>query len=479
MKQETAALVIERGEDIVAGESRGANPGVPSECDKAPAEVAVRSRAYPWVLLAILSMTYLLSSLDRMVINLLVEPIKADFGLTDTEVSILVGPAFIAVFSLAIIPMGYLVDRISRTRLLAAGLGFWSIMTGLCGMAGGFASLALARAGVGLGEATLNPSGYSLISDAFDKRRLGFAVGIFIMGGALGAGVAFLLGGVVIGQLADHGNFALPILGEMRPWQLTFVLLTIPGIVLSVILGLMPNPARKTSKAALHDPASEGALKAYYRRNAGLLARHHFAMGAANMVQLGTLGWIAPLLARVHGWDSSEIGLVVGLVLLIILPAGLIIGGYIGDYAARRGAQQRLVICAWSLVLAAIAGVIYPVLADPWWLVAVFAVASFFAAIPPGIGNAALQYIVPGEIRGRVSAIYYLIALVIGMAGPTSVALASDFLFPSETGIRYALMLVIPATMLVAAVLFVWCLRPYKMLAEQMDHAEPVVGGHG
>lgn len=438
-----------------------------------------RSEAYPWVLLAVLSVTYLLSSLDRMVINLLVEPIKADFNLTDTEVSILVGPAFIAVFSLAIIPVGFLVDRTNRTRLLAAGLGFWSLMTGLCGIATGFVSLAFARAGVGLGEATLNPSGYSLISDAFDKRRLGLAVGIFIMGGALGAGLAFILGGVVIDQLAQYGEASIPFIGTMRPWQLTFIVLAVPGVILSLILACFPNPVRKTSKTAQRDQAHEGALKAYYRRNTGLLARHHFAMGASNMVQLGTIGWIAPLLARVHGWESGEIGLVVGIALLITLPAGLIGGGYTGDYAARRGPHQRLVVCAGSLVLAAIAGVIYPLMDDPWSMIGAFAVASFFAAIPPGIGNAALQYIVPGEIRGRVSAIYYLIALVIGMAGPTAVALASDFIFPSETGLRYALVLVMPATMIIAALLFIWILHPYRILAEQMDNDEQIVAGHG
>ncbi len=427
------------------------------------------SHSYPWVLLAILSVTYLLSSLDRIVINLLVEPIKADFGLSDTQISILQGPAFIAVFSLAIIPMGILVDRFNRTRLLALGLCFWSLMTGMCGVAGSFVTLALARAGVGLGESALNPSGYSLISDAFEKRRLGLALGIFIMGGAVGAGLAFILGGVVIGQVSQHGDVTLPVLGVLRPWQLTFVILAVPGIVMAVILSMMPNPLRKKSPEAVSERPGEGMLKGFYRHNMALLARHHFAMGTSNMVQLGTISWIAALLTRVHGWESHDIGMVVGLVMLIALPAGLMGGGYIGDYVARRGAHMRLVVCAVSLLVGTISGVIYPLMDDPWMMIALFSVTAFLTAIPPGVGNAALHYVVPSEIRGKISAIYYLIVLVIGMAGPTVVALASDYLFPFDTGLRYALMSVIPVTMLVSALLFLLSLKPYRALAEKVD----------
>jgi len=428
-----------------------------------------QSGLYPWLLLCLLSLTYLLSSLDRIVINLLVEPIKADFGLTDTQISILQGPAFIAVFAIAIIPMGIFVDRMNRTRLLAIGLGFWSIATGLCGVAGSFVSLAFARAGVGLGESTLNPSGYSLISDAFDKKRLGLALGIFIMGGAVGAGLAFILGGVVIGEVSRHGDVTLPFLGVLRPWQLTFVILAVPGIILAAVLSFLPNPARKKSPEAASDRPGEGMLKAFYRRNKGLLTLHHLAMGTSNMVQLGMISWIAALLGRVYGWESSDIGLVVGLMMLVALPAGLIGGGYVGDFLTRFGAHMRLLLCALSL-LAGIAGAIfYPVMADPWLMIALFGVTTFLAAIPPGVGNAALHHVVPGEIRGRVSSIYYLVVLVIGMAGPTVVALVSDYIFPSETGLRYALQTVIPLVMLVSALLFLACIAPYRALAERLD----------
>lgn len=428
------------------------------------------ARFYPWILLGILWVTYLLSSLDRIVINLLVEPIKADFGLSDTQISLLQGPAFIAAFSVAIIPMGILVDRVNRTRLLAGGLGLWSLMTGLCGAVSSFWALFFARAGVGLGESVLNPAGYSLISDAFKKERLGLALGIFIMGGAVGAGLAFILGGAVIGALSRHGDIAVPFLGTMRPWQLTFVILAVPGMVMAVILSLMPNPLRqKSAVAEITDRPGESVIRGFYRQNWSLLARHHVAMGSANTVQLGMLAWIAPLLTRVHGWQASAIGMIVGAVMLVALPAGLMGGGYIGDRLMRHGAHMRLVVCAASISVAALCGVAYPLMSDPWALVILFGVASLFAGIPPGVGNAALHHVVPGEIRGRVSAIYYLVVLVLGMAGPTMVALASDNLFPFATGIRYATVLVIPPMMLLAACLYLWSIPPYRRLVGEVD----------
>jgi MFS family permease len=431
--------------------------------------ISQKSRYYPWILLAILWVTYLLSSLDRIVINLLVEPIKADFGLSDTEISLLQGPAFIAAFSVAIIPMGILVDRVNRTRLLALGLGFWSLMTGMCGAANSFWALFAARSGVGLGESVLNPSGYSLISDAFRKERLGLALGIFIMGGAIGAGLAFILGGVVIGALSRHGDIAIPILGVVHPWQFTFVILAVPGLITATVLSIMPNPLRQKSAAAPGDRVGESIIKGFYRQNFAMLSRHHAAMGAANTVQLGMLAWIAPLLSRVYGWDAGSIGTTVGTVMLVALPIGLMGGGYIGDRLMRFGAHMRLVVCAVAIAIAALCGVVYPLLSDPWAVIGMFGVTSMLAGIPPGVGNAALHHVVPGEIRGRVSAIYYLVVLVFGMAGPTMVALASDNLFPFATGIRYATVLVIPSVMLIAACLYLWAIPPYRRLAGEVE----------
>jgi MFS family permease len=155
--------------------------------------------------------------------------------------------------------------------------------------------------------------------------------------------------------------------------------------------------------------------------------------------------------------------------MLVALPIGLMGGGYIGDRLMRFGAHMRLVVCAVAIAIAALCGVVYPLLSDPWAVIGMFGVTSMLAGIPPGVGNAALHHVVPGEIRGRVSAIYYLVVLVFGMAGPTMVALASDNLFPFATGIRYATVLVIPSVMLIAACLYLWAIPPYRRLAGEVE----------
>ena len=243
--------------------------------------ISPQSRYYPWALLAVLWIAYLSSAFDKIVISLLVEPIKVDFGLSDTKMGLLLGPAFIIVFAVASFPMGILVDRVNRTRLLAVAVGIWSLMTGLCGLASSFWLLFFARAGIGLGQAALTPAGYSLISDSFKKERLGLALGIFIMGGAVGAGLSFVVGGAVIGALSRHGDTYIPLLGVLHPWQLTFVVLAVPSLLMAPVVWAMPNPPRKTMAAIPTGPGSESALKSFYHNEVRRV--HYCAMGFGSM----------------------------------------------------------------------------------------------------------------------------------------------------------------------------------------------------
>ncbi|WP_162849056.1 MFS transporter [Sphingobium amiense] len=428
-----------------------------------------RSPYYPWLLLTVLSLAYLCASIDRIVISLLVEPIKADLDLTDTQISLLLGLAFVLLFSIAGIPMGMLVDRVDRMRLLAWSAGVWSVMTALCGLAGGFWMLFVARAGVGVGEAALTPAGYSLISDAFEKKRLGLALGIFTTGGAIGTGVSLVVGGYAVGELSRHGDFVFAGLGSLHPWQLTLIVLALPGLVLAAIIAMMPQPARLIGQRRADDPASSGALAQFYRDNQAMLARHHLASGLCSMVLLAGYSWIAALFARVHGWQPADVGFAVGIVSIIGAPAGLLGGGMIGDGLIHKGPHIRLVVCAVSVALAAIFGLIYPLVQSPAAAILAFGAMALFATVPMGVGNAVLQHVVPGEIRGLVSAIYSFCLSMIGMAGPTLIAGIADLFFPFPTGMRYATALVVPAGLVAAALLWLWTIPPYRRLIRRID----------
>lgn len=422
------------------------------------------SKGRSWFLLAVLSIVYLYGSLDRIVISLLVDPIKADLGLTDTQVSLLIGMAFVLVYSAAGLIMGALVDRLSRSTLLAIGVAVWSLMTALCGMASTFWTLFFARAGVGIGEATLTPAGYSLISDAFERRRLGLALGIFTMGGAIGTGLSLILGGYAIGALSRYGDIRIAVLGTLHPWQLTFVLLALPGFVLALIVAALRGvPHHHLHTADGQPPRPAGAI-AFYRANTAFMTRHHLATGLSSMALLGAYSWIAPFFARVYGWSPSEVGFTAGLVSIIGTPAGLLGGGALGDHLLDRGAQIRLLLCAASVACAAVFGVIYPLVASPVASVVLFGAMVMFATVPSGVGNAAMQHIVPHEVRGRVSAIYSFSVSMIGMLGPTLIAATSDHFFPFAGGIAYATAVVVPIALVLAVLFWLWAVPPYRAL---------------
>jgi len=428
-----------------------------------------QSRSYPWILLGVLSLCYLIATLDRIVISLLVEPIKADLGLSDTQISLLLGLAFVLVYSIAGLPIGFLVDRVNRTRLLGLGVGTWSLMTAMCGLANSFWALFFARAGVGIGEATLTPTGYSLISDAFEKRRLGLALGIFTMGGQLGTGGSLILGGYAIGELSKHGEFHIPLLGVLQPWQLTFVLLAIPGLVIAAIVASIPSPLRKVNPAERPETGAVSAVLDFYRANRALLSRHHLATGLTSLVLYGGYSWVAPFFARVHHWEPAEVGFAAGTVSIVVTSVGLLGGGALGDYLLRYSSHLRLWICAISVSGSAISGLFYPFLHDGFWAMIVFGAMIMFATVPIGVGNAALQHVIPSQIRGRVSAIYFFSLSIVGMSGPTLIALTSDLFFPFPSGIGYATAIIVPIAMTMAAILWVWAIPPYRRLAQQVE----------
>jgi len=431
-------------------------------------QVGRHSRYRPWLFLAVLTAAHLFGVLDRVVISLLVEPIKADLGLSDTEISLLQGLAFMLGLVVMLIPMGVAVDRMSRTRLLAGGMALWSVMTALCGMANSFGTLFMARFGIAVGEASLHPTCYSLVSDLFDKRRLGIAISIFMMGGTIGTGLSFVAGGAVIGAFNAYGDVQLPFFGVLRPWQLTFISIAIPGLLMALVVRAIADPPRGKMHASnmADGKGSWDALKAFYRENRRFLISHHIAMGATAMALLGAVSWIAPLLSRVYGWDAASIGVVVGIVTALVTPVGLLGGGFLGDYLMPYGAYMRLVVCAAAVGLGGICGLAYPLVSDSSTMLVLYGGMTLFVTLPMGVGNAALQQIAPNEIRGRVGSIYYLTMTVVQVAGPTLIAGISDIFFPFHTGVRYSTAIVISSTLLLSLFLFCTAIRPYRRLTQ-------------
>ena len=189
-------------------------------------EINFPAPAVAWTTLAILFLAYISSFVDRMIIGLLVEPIKADFQISDTQVSLLLGLSFAIFYCLVALPIGRLVDIWSRKKIVTVGITLWSFMTALCGLAQNYTQLFLARIGVGVGEASLAPAAYSMLADSFPPKKLGLAMGIFNMGTAVGAGLALIIGGAIISFVTGEsdGNISLFGINFLSGWQWVFVI---------------------------------------------------------------------------------------------------------------------------------------------------------------------------------------------------------------------------------------------------------------
>ncbi len=406
-----------------------------------------------WAIVVALFIAYIFSFIDRMIIGLLVEPMKADLGISDTEISLLQGLAFALFYTFAGVPIGRLIDRSRRIRIVTAGVTLWSVMTMMCGFAGQYWHLFLMRMGVGVGEATLSPAAYSIISDSFPRRRLGVAMGVYGLGSAVGAGLAFMIGGAIIAFASTAGVIALPIVGEVRAWQATFMIVGAPGLLIALCFMFLPEPARKTAPSEVQPSLS--AVATFLRSKAGSLLNLFFAVGLVNFAVLAAVSWLPVLFMRVHGFELAHAGYTAGGALVIGGLIGLVGGGMLSDKLEDGAPSGRIRLCAYAALAGGTAAVIFPLAPNPWLAMAAFVVFFAAAAVPIGAAPSAMQQLTPNTMRATVSAIYLFIVNLIGLGlGPSATAIVGDLFFPFESGIRYATAIVSPFGFFAGAWLF-------------------------
>ncbi len=222
----------------------------PSGVHAAPTQPPTSSAPYPtsgqaWYTVLVLMVMYVFSFIDRQILSMLVTPMKRDLQISDSQVGLLQGFAFALLYTVLGLPIGRLADRASRKGIIAAGVLVWSLMATACGFARTAVQLFFARVGVGVGEAALGPAAYSMITDSFPREKLGRAFSVYNMGIPLGSGVAMLVGGLVVGAVSGESNVTLPLLGEVRSWQLVFIVTGAPGLLLPLLLLSVREPARR------------------------------------------------------------------------------------------------------------------------------------------------------------------------------------------------------------------------------------------
>ncbi|MDF3932902.1 spinster family MFS transporter [Pseudomonas citronellolis] len=402
-----------------------------------PVSISVRPRrqAYEWYVVSLCMVAYIFSFIDRQILALMIEPIKADLGLSDTQFSLLHGLAFSLFYAVMGWPIAYLADRYSRPKIIALGVVFWSLATAACGLSKNFLQMFLARIGVGVGEAALSPAAYSMFSDLFPKEKLGRAVAVYSIGSFVGGGLAFLVGGYVIDLLKDTRALSLPLLGEVKAWQLTFFIVGLPGALVGLLIWLtVRDPQRR---GLSHDASGQAKAPAagdgvrFLGRHKATFACLYLGFSFYAMALYAMLSWTPALYMRKHGLDPVGTGYTLGAILLLANTTGVYCGGWLTDLLARRGHGDA----AMRAGLIGALGMLVPVslfaLVEPLWLsLALLVPAMFFASFPMPASTAAMQHLAPNQVRAQVSAIFLLVSnlLAVGL-GTTLVALITDRAF--------------------------------------------------
>jgi MFS family permease len=405
-----------------------------------------------WLTVAILFILYILSLTDRNIMALMVAPIKADLGLSDLQISLLQGPAFALLFCLCAIPLGVALDRYSRRAVLYLSVTVWSIAAACCGLSSSFAMLFAARAGVGAGESGFGTGSYSIVGDSFPPHRVSLAMSVYIMGGVMGAGIVFLVGGPIVATVMKGGPSVWPVFGLLQPWQEVFILTGAPGILLAFLVFLFREPPRRK---AVSGGAGYGEAIDFLRAHKPLIVANFIGFGLAYAVTIGFQLWMPSYLARIHGWDPARIGVVLGIT-QIAAAALMPVHGWIVDALFRRGRRDaHLSWCLLTVLLAAPCGIAACLVADAWMTVIFYFLFMTLILSTASMGPATVQVVTPQHLRGRVSALYVLATGLIAMAGgPAFIGLVTDKIFGDEMKVGMSLVVSIVCVLLPAALLF-------------------------
>ncbi|HLF31725.1 MAG TPA: MFS transporter [Xanthomonadales bacterium] len=423
---------------------------------------------YAWYVVGVLMLGYTNSFIDRQILSLLIEPIRRDLEISDTQVSLLAGLAFTIFYTLMGVPLARLADQQNRRRIIAFGITFWSLATASCGLARNFWHMFLARIGVGVGEATLSPAAMSIISDYFPVGKLARAISVYSMGVYFGAGLALIIGGLVVRVVSEAGVTVLPLVGAVYPWQTAFFVVGLLGLPILLLLLTVREPLRRglAARASVEarTASSIPVLMAFLRQHARTLVLHFAAFSCIGIGITGFLVWTPTFFIRTYGWDASRIGYVYGVILIAGGTSGVYAGGYFADWLQNRGYADAILRAAFYGVLLAIpAAVLTPLMPSASWAVGGLAITSFLLAFPQGLPAAALQVIAPNALRAQLTALYFLVgSLIASGLGPTLYALVTDYVFADPAKLRYSMALVSAIVLPLGALFGFLALRPYR-----------------
>jgi MFS family permease len=402
----------------------------------------IKSLRYAWYVVGLLTLANISSFLDRQILALLVVPIKRDLQLSDTKVSLLMGLSFALFYTVFGIILSRLADRSNRRNIIMAGIAIWSLFTAIGAGVKNYGQFFLARMGVGIGEATLSPSAYSIISDYFPKQKLGMALSVFSMGIFLGSGIALAIGSGIVASLPTEGKINVPLFGEIYHWQKLFLIIGLPGLAISLLMLTVKEPLRKgvlhvegiQQKLSLRE-----ALKIVFKYRKTFLC---ICIGTAftAIVTYACTAWVPTYFSRTFNWAVPKAGFVFGLVLLAGSICGVLWGGWYADYLENKGIQNGRIRVNIISAAALLLSCFIPLFNNPILVMTLFFMPAFFIASPMGASTSAIQQLMPNQVRALASSIFLFLINIIGLGGgPFLVGFFTDTIFNDEKAIRYSL----------------------------------------
>jgi len=381
--------------------------------------------------LSILVVVYTFNFIDRQILSILLEPIKQDLGLSDTQLGMLTGFAFALFYATLGIPIARYADRGNRRNLIVVALTVWSAMTALSGVAQNFWHLLAARIGVGVGEAGCSPPAHSMIADYFPAEKRATALGIYSLGIPIGILFGFVAGGW---------------LNEFFGWRVAFFVVGVPGLLLAILVRYgLREPTRGMAEGR-EDVGIQPTIKETFRFLWAKRSFRHISYGGAltAFVGYGVVTWVPSFLIRSHGMETGEAGTYLGLILGIPGGIGIVLGGWMADRYGSRDTR-------WYLWVASIALLLGTPFAFGIYLSDTPAMSLLFLIMPVLLGNfyqattfSQVQGLVTLRMRSVAAAVLLFILNIIGLgAGPQAVGVVSDLLRDQygEESLRYSLLI--------------------------------------
>ncbi len=422
-----------------------------------------------WLLLALLMVASIVSFVDRQVVAIVVEPMKVDLAISDSQIGWLYG-VFAVFYAVAAWPLAYLADRYSRKHIIAVGVFVWSLMTIACGLSRNFWQVLTARVGVGIGEASLGPATVSMVGDTFPRRQIPLALSVFQTAAVMGSGLAFLIGGLVLELVQGSQPVVLPWVGALKPWQLTFIYVGVPGLLLSGVFLLITEPQRRELNPPAHGIEP---LRQFYRTNTKAMMLHHGGFLAFALAGYAFVFWTVSYFVRVHGEDAAQAAQAFGLIFLLTGPLGPVLAALLARRLTERGHHDGNIRAAQILgTLGIPCVVLIQFLPSAQWAYLMYIPAMIFVNAPFGLANGSLAVVAPRAIHAQVAAVYLFVVSIGNLLGPPVAGFFNEVVFPETDGVRFSMISVVLMFGLAGTVLLQLARKPYARAYARMETLE-------